>query len=425
MSEQEKKDHFIDLSPSRKEFELEIPAEEVEREYAKVLSDYVNRVKLPGFRKGHAPKDMVRNLFDHDILHDVYDELIPRTLGVELKAHNLNPVNVPEIRDLKHDHGRPLRCTVAFEVLPEFDLPDYRSVQVPEHPATVDDADVAKALEEIQAKAAEYLPVAGRGVEDGDYVVAEIHGKDLKTKRFLPVEKAVVMAGHAENESALNEVLKGQKPGEERSFRVSHGKDHPNKRVAGREVEYVLKVSEIKEKKVPALNDDFARSVGEYAGLDDLKEKLRKELLEARERGARNTTASAVLQEIAKKVSLELPESVVERETLSVLKRMLSSASRQTRIPAEALEGLKAQARRQAVEHLTNHLILEKIARQEGLEATEEEIQEEIRELAKANGVPEKYLADMVAKEERREELRETLLFRKTVDFLVKNAIIR
>ena len=124
-------------------------------------------------------------------------------------------------------------------------------------------------------------------------------------------------------------------------------------------------------------------------------------------------------------VSLELPESVVERETLSVLKRMLSNASRQTRIPAEALEGLKAQARRQAVEHLTNHLILEKIARQEGLEATEEEIQVEIRELAKANGVPEKYLADMVAKEERREELRETLLFRKTVDFLVKNAIIR
>jgi len=424
MSEQDTKSHFHDLGPSRKAFELEIPADEVEGEYAKVLSDYATRVKLPGFRKGHAPKDMVRNLFDHDILHDVYDELIPRALGVELKAHNLSPVNVPEIRDLKHEHGQPLRCTVSFEVLPEFDLPDYRSVQVPEHPATVDDADVEKALEEIQAKAAEYVPVAGRGVEDGDYVVAEIHGKDLKTRRFLPVEKAVVMAGHAENEAALNGVLKGQKPGEERSFRVSHGKDHPNKRVAGKDVEYALKVSEIKEKKVPALNDDFARSVGDYAGLDDLKVKLRKELLEARERGARNTTASAVLQEIAKKVSVELPESVVERETLSVLKRMLS-ASRQPRIPAEALEGLKAQARRQAVEHLTNHLILEKIARQEGFEATEEEIQEEIRELAKANGVPEKYLADMVSREDRREELRETLLFRKTVDFLVKNAIIR
>jgi trigger factor len=261
-------------------------------------------------------------------------------------------------------------------------------------------------------------------VEDGDYVVAEIHGKDIRTKRFLPVEKAVVMAGHADNEPALNEVLKGQKPGEDRHFQVSHGKDHANKRVAGKEIGYVLKVNEIKEKKIPALNDEFARSVGEYEGLEDLKAKIRKELLEARERAARNSTASAVLQEITNKVSLELPESVVERETLSVLKRTLNAA-RQSRIPAGALEGLKAQARQQAVEHLTNHLILEKIARQEGFQATEEEIQAEIRELAKVNGVSEKYLADMISREDRREELRETLLFRKTVDFLVKNAIIK
>jgi trigger factor len=424
MSEQDRKNRLLDHSPSRKEIELEIPSDEVEKGYAKILGDYANRVKLPGFRKGHAPKDMVRNLFDHDILHDVYDELIPRVLGEELKAHNLNPVNVPEIHDLKHDHDQPLRCTVAFEVLPEFDLPDYRSVQVPEHPAAVAESDVQKALEDIQAKAAEYVPVTGRGVEDGDYVVAEIHGKDLRTKRFLPVEKAVVMAGHADNEPALNEALKGQKPGEGRRFQVSHGKDHANKRVAGKEIEYVLKINEIKEKKIPALNDEFARSVGEYGGLEDLKEKIRRDLLEARERAARNSTASAVLQEIANKVSLELPESVVERETLSVLKRTLNAA-RQSKIPAGGLEGLKVQARKHAVEHLTNHLILEKIARQEGFQATEEEIQAEIRELAKVNGVSEKYLADMIAREDRREELRETLLFRKTVDFLVKNAIIK
>jgi len=424
MSEQDKKNRLLDKSPSSKEIELEIPSEEVEREYAKVLCDYAGRVKLPGFRKGHAPKDMVRNLFDHDILHDVYDELIPKVLGEELKAHNLNPVNVPAIHDLRHEHGQPLRCTVAFEVLPDFDLPDYRSVQVPEHPAAVDEAELEKALEQLQARAAEYISVAGRGVADGDYVAAEIHGKDLKTKRFLPVEKAVVLAGHSDNEPALNEAIKGQKPGEERVFLVSHGKDHANKRVAGREIKYTLKVSEIKEKKIPELNDEFAKAAGDYADLNDLREKVRKELLEARERAGRNATASAVLREIAKKVPLELPESVVEHETLSVLKRMLN-AVRQPRIPADALEGLKAQARNQAGENLTNHLILEKIARQEGFEVSDEEIQAEIKTLAQANGVPEKYLADMIARENRREEIQETLLFRKTVDFLVKNAIIK
>ncbi len=424
MSEQDKKNRFLDKSPSRKEIEFEIPSEEVEREYTKILDDYAGRVKLPGFRKGHAPKEMVRRLFDHDILHDVYDELIPKILGEELKARGLNPVNVPEIRDLRHEHGQALRCTVAFEVLPDFDLPDYRSVQVPEHQAAVDEAEVEKALEEIQARAAEYIPVTGRGVAEGDYVAAEIHGKDLTTKRFLPVEKAVVLAGHSDNEPALNDVIKGQMPGEERVFRASHGKDHANKRVAGKEIEYTLKVSEIKEKKIPDLNDEFAKAAGDYADLSDLRGKVRKELLDARERAGRNATASAVLREIAKKVSLELPESVVEHETLSVLKRMLNAA-RQPRIPVDALEGLKVQARGQAVEHLTNHLILEKIARQEGFEVSDEEIQAEIKALAQANGVPEKYLADMIARENRREEIQETLLFRKTVDFLVKNAIIK
>ncbi len=334
------------------------------------------------------------------------------------------PVNVPEVRDLKHEHGQPLTCTVAFEVLPDFELPDYRSIHVPEEPAAVDEAEVRKALEDIRARAAEYVPVSGRGVGEGDYVVVEMQGRDLRTKRLLPVEKAVVLAGHAENEPALNETIKGQAAGETRLFKVAYPRDHANKRVAGREVEYTLKVAEIKEKKLPALGDEFAKSVGNYAGLDDLRDKVRRELAEAKERGRRNATASAVLREIGERVSLELPESVVEQETLSILRRMLSSA-RQGRVPAEALEGLKAQARAQAVEHLKNHLILEKIARKEGFQVTEEEFAEEVRVLARANGVPEKALGEMVARENRRGEIEETLLFRKTVDFLVKSAIIK
>ena len=424
MNEQEKKNELHDQSPSRKEIEIEIPSEEVEKEYAKALDAYAGRVKLPGFRKGHAPRDMVRNLFDHDILHDVYDELIPKVLGEELKGRGLNPVNVPEIHDLHHEHGQPLRCAIAFEVLPDFELPDYRSVQVPQAPLKVEEAEVDQALENIRAKAAEYVPVSGRGVADGDYVVAEIQGRDARTKRLLPVEKAVVLAGHADNEPALNEVIKGQTPGEERSFQVSYPKNHANKRVAGKDIAYTLKISEIKEKKMPELNDEFAKAAGDYSSLADLRDKIRGELQAARERGVRNSTATAVLKEIAKKLALELPVSVVEQEALGILKRMLTAA-RQTRIPADALEGLKAEAHSQAVEHLTNHLILEKIALQEGFEVTEDEIQAEIKSLSQANGVPEKYLSDMIAKENRRDELRESLLFRKTVDFLVKNAIIK
>ena len=167
---------LTDVSPSRKEIELEIPPAEVRKEYEKILGEYAGKVKLSGFRKGHAPRDMVRSLFEHDIKHDVYDSLIPRVLEEELRELRLNPVNVPVLRDLKHEEGQPLRCTAAFEVLPEFELPDYRAIQVPGRTPGLGEEDVDKVLEDIRARAAEYVPVEGRGGGGGDQAGGEIAG---------------------------------------------------------------------------------------------------------------------------------------------------------------------------------------------------------------------------------------------------------
>ncbi|HOW85487.1 MAG TPA: trigger factor [Candidatus Aminicenantes bacterium] len=424
MNEQERRGRLTDVSPSRKEIELEIPDEEFRREYDRVLGEYVGKAKLDGFRKGHAPREQVRALFDHEIRHDVYDALIPRVLEEELKGLRLSPVNVPELKDLKHEDGQPLRATAAFEVLPDFELPDYRSVRVQKKPVEVADADVDKALEDLRARAAEYVPVEGRGVAAGDYAVVEMQGRDLASKRLLPVEKAVVLAGHADNEPALNEKLLGLAAGEERSFEVAYPKEHANRRVAGKTIVYSLKLREIKEKKLPGLDDDFAKTMGVAEGLAALRDKVRRELLAGRERASQNETASEVLKAIAAKVSLELPESAVDQESLAILRRLLS-VYRDSRLAPEAVESLKAEARRQAVEHLTNHLILEKIAQKEGLGVSEEEIQAEIRSLAQANGIPEASLADRIRRDpSRREEMAENLLFRKAVDFLMKTSIM-
>jgi trigger factor len=424
MSTPGRRSRLTDVSPSRKEIELEIPDEEFRQEYEKVLTDYASRAKLDGFRKGRAPRERVRALFDHDIRHDVYDALIPRVLEEELRVLGLHPVNVPELKDLKHEDGQPLRAAAAFEVLPDFELPDYGAVRVQKKPAEVSEADLERALEELRARAAEYVPVEGRGVADGDYAVVEMQGRDKKTKRLLPVEKAVVLAGHAENEPALNERLLGMAPGEERAFEVSYPKDHAAKRVAGKDISYTLKLRELKARKLPDLDDEFARTLGTPEGLGALRAKVRQELVAARERASQNEAASAVLRAIGDKVTLELPESAIEQEALAVLRRLLSVA-RDRRPSPEALEGLKGEARRQAVEHLRNHLILEKIARKEGLAVSDEEVHAEIRSLALANNVPEGALADMIRRDaHRREEIVENLLFRKTVDFLMKKAIM-
>ncbi|MGZ5424336.1 MAG: trigger factor [Candidatus Aminicenantales bacterium] len=415
---------LTDLSPSRKEIELEIPDAEFHEEYEKILGEYVAKAKLDGFRIGHAPRERVKALFDHDITHDVYDALIPRVLEEELRALRLNPINVPELKDLKHEEGQALRATAAFEVMPGFELPDYRAVQVKKKPVEVSEEDLTKALEDIRARAAEYVPVEGRGVADGDYAVVEMQGRDARTKRLLPVEKAVVLAGHAENEPAMNEKITGMTPGEERPFEVVYPKEHANKRVAGKDIVYGLKVCEIKEKKLPPLDDEFAKSLGASEGLTALKDKVRQELLAARERASQNEAASEVLKAITDKAALELPESAIEQESLAILRRLLS-AYRDRGIAPEALEILKGEARRQAVEHLKNHLVLEKIAQKEGFQVTEEEVQAEIHNLARANNIQEAALADMIRRDEhRREEMVESLLFRKTVDFLMRMAII-
>jgi trigger factor len=424
MNEPGRQRRLTDLSPSRKEIALEIPDAEVRQEYEKVLGEYAAKAKLDGFRRGHAPREQVRALFDHEIKHDVYDSLIPRVLEEELRALGLNPVNVPVLKDLEHDEGGPLKCTAAFEVLPEFELPDYRAVRIKPKAAEVGEADVDQALADIRDRAAEFVAVEGRGVAEGDYAVVEMQGRDKRTKRLLPVERAVVLAGHADNEPALNEKLEGMTPGEERSFEVAYPKDHPNRRVAGKEIAYSLKVRELKEKKLPGLDDEFAKGLGSPEGLAALREKVCKELQEARERANRNASASEILTGIADKIALELPESLVEQESLAVLRRMLQSAGKR-RLSPEALEALKAEARKQAVDHLRNHLIIEKIAKREGFGVAEEEVQAEVRDLARANRVSEAALADMIRRDEhRREELVESLLFRKTVDFLLKTAIM-
>jgi trigger factor len=261
-------------------------------------------------------------------------------------------------------------------------------------------------------------------VADGDYVVVEIQGRDLRSKRLLPVEKAVVLAGHAENDPALNENLAGLKPGEDRSYKASYPKDHANRKVAGKDIEYRLKVLELKERRLPELNDEFARSLGSQVGLEDLKSKLRAELQAAKESSRRNALAGEMLQEIGRRASIELPESLVKRESLAVLRRLLAAYPDAAAIPQSA-ESLQAEARRQAERTIRNHLILDKLARQEGLSVSDAEVEGEVRTMAKANNLPVPQLLERLHQEGSDEEIRENLLFRKAIDFLARHAIIK
>ena len=411
------------VSPTRRELNLDVPPAAVGEEFDKILAGIASKAKLAGFRMGKAPKDLVQRMFFAEIQKDVVDSLVPKALGEELKASGLRPVSVPVILDAHFEEDRTLHSRVAFEILPDFELPVYKKVRLARREAAVEDKEVEQSLEELRQRAAEYVPAEGRGVTDGDYVVVEVQGRDLRTKKTFPVEKTVVLAGHTENEPSLDQNLSGLKPGEEKTFSVTYPKDHANKKLAGKDVEYRLKVQSIKEKKVPPLNDDLAKTLGDYQGLEDLREKVRVRLLASRESSGRNKAASELLEKISAEVIVELPESLVEDETRAIFRRILSGHP-QTQLGKDQAEQLAAEAKKQAERNIKNNLILTKIAEKEAITVSEAEIEEEMKGLAQANQVPLEKVVETVDREGKRGDFEENILFRKTVDFLLGQAII-
>ncbi len=411
------------LSECKREIELDIEADEVSNEFDRIVTQFSSRAKIPGFRPGKVPRDIIKQRFYPEIKESLINSLVPKALSEELKIQNINPVGMPVVNDLHFREGQPLHLKAQFEVWPEFNLPEYKKIKVKNKKVSVTDEEIDQSLEELRMRSAQYVPVESRGVVEEDYVVVELKGKDLKTKKFLPQEKVVILAGHAENEEILNKILIGSTPGEVKNFIIDYDKNHQNKKLAGKKIEYNLKVISIKEKKLPALDDEFAKELGEFESLNDLKEKIRTQIISSKEKTIKQDMAEEIIKKISDKLSIGLPETLVEQEYMAIMRRLLSSRTKQD-TSKEDLEKLKSEGKKKAEQNLKNHLILKKIAEKERLKVSDQEMHEEFKEIARANNLPLAQVIDKVNKEGKREELRSSILFKKTVDFLVEHAII-
>lgn len=405
------------------ELKVEIPADEVSKEFEKTLKSFINSAKIKGFRPGRAPKDVVKNMYYSEIKESLINSLAPEVIKKELNKLKVVPVTPPVITDVSFEDGNPLKLTAHYELWPEFKLPEYKKIKIEKKIKSVSDKDVNKSLEELRERSAQYIPVEKRGVAENDYVMIKVKGKDTKTKKFLPTEKTYVLAGHADNEKSLNENIMGMKANEEKKFVVNYEKNHPNKKIAGKEVEYSLLVTSVKEKKLPEINDEFAKEIGKFESLKDLKAEIKKEMSNAKENSTKRETSDEIIQKIADKINFMLPESIVQQETLTNLRRFQESRPNQ-KFNKEEIKKIQEDGRKNAERNIKNHLILNKIAEKENLEVSEAEITEELKEIAKANNVSLPKVVDSVNKTGKKQELKQNLVLKKTVDFLVENAII-
>jgi trigger factor len=372
----------------KREIEIEIPAQEVAKETETLIQKYQKAARLPGFRQGHVPASIIRQRFSEEIKSDVVEALIPRYFRQEADKRGLIPVSQPRVTDLHIHDGEPLRFKATFEVLPEIKIDGYKELRADKPEIAVTDQEVEDALKNIQEQRANFNPVEGRPLAEGDFAQASLDGKPTDGEgQPVRMDEVLVEIGGKNTMPEFTENLRGASAGDERTFDVVYPADFSEKRLAGKTLTYTVKVHGIKQKALPELNDAFAKELGEFTSLDDVRNRIREGMESERKHEAEHSAKDKLLAELVKRNDFQVPESLVEHQIDVRIERGLRALAAQGMKPQDMkkmdLPRLRAAQRDQAEQEVKSSLLLEKVADQEKLEVTDDEIDKEIESLAR------------------------------------------
>jgi len=377
----------VEAATCKKELVIEIPLDVVRRETESVTDQYRRLARIPGFRKGHAPASLVRNRFRNDIQSEVVQSLLPKFFDSAVKDQKLSVVGQPRFEELKFEDDQPLTCKASFEVYPEFELKEYKGLEADEDSAELKEEEIDQTVAKIRERAATFEVVQDRAAADDDYLTVSYLGRDLKDSQSKPIEarEAMVHLGGEGTVAAFTENLRGVKGGETREFEVAYPADYPQKALAGKTYRYRVEVQDIKKKVLPALDDDLAKTVSEFQTLGELREKVRKDLQESRERRAQATTKEKLLEGLVKLHEFPVPEALVEshldRKLETTLRRLIAQGIDPRTIDVDWRK-IRLESRPDAEKDVRGALILERIAETEKIEVADEEVDEVIRAMA-------------------------------------------
>ncbi len=379
---------ITDLSPVKKSLAVEVDAEEVSKETEAVVRRYTGQVRLPGFRQGKAPVDMVRKRFAKEIDDDVRERLITRLWREATSEKGLVPLGEPVLEDLKHERGMPFGFKTTFEVLPQFEVKDYRGVEATSPSSRVNDGDVEEALESIRQSHARYDVDDARLAEPGDVIVADLHeepeGGEAKTR-----ERVVLEVGAPGNPEPFNARILGAKAGAALAFQIDFPEEGSPSGLAGKKVSYRLLVHEVKRKEIPALDDELAKDLGEFDSLEALKARVRADLSERKAAMARSAVRQAILDKVLLTNPITVPDVLVEEEIQHRLEDMVREMMFHGVDPRKAeLDWKQLRDRNEEPARKIVHarLVLDAIALAEAVKVDRKDVEERIRREAERIG---------------------------------------
>lgn len=408
---------------------FDIDTETIQKGIDHAFTRTQKRISVPGFRKGHVPRTIFNQMYGEESLYqDALNDVLPDAYEAAIKEAGIEPVDQPQVNVESMEKGQPWTLTATVAVKPEVTLGDYKGMEVPEQDTSVSDADVDSELENKRQQQAELVLKEDEAAADGDTVVIDYEGS-VDGEKFDggSADNYSLVLGSGSFIPGFEDQLVGHKAGEDVDVNVTFPEDYHAKDLAGKDALFKVKIHEVKEKQLPELDDEFAKDVDEdVETLAELKDKVKKQLQDQKEAAAKAAIEDAAIEAaIANAETEEIPQAMLDDDTNRQLQQYLAGMQQQGinpqmyfQITNTTEDDLRKQFADDAAKRVKTNLVLEAVVKDANLNATDEDVQNEIADLAKQYGMDE----EAVSKALTRDMLEHDIEIKKAVDLIADSA---
>lgn len=417
-----------EVGPCAKRLDIEIAPENVKQKLDQAYRELAKKVSIRGFRKGKVPRPVLERYHRTSVEKEVLQKLVPESFQQAVKDRGLRAVGQPKLDDINLDSEKALRFTATVEVIPEISLQTYEGWELTKEVQAIAESDIERQLQELQNRHVRLNAVdEDRPVREGDYVLISYEGfRDAQPVPGSKTENYGLVMGSKTMIADVERGLFGMHKGEMRQIPVRFAEDSQNTTLAGQEVTFHVTINEIKERVLPSLDDEFAKEAGSVETLDELQDKLRKTLEASAERVARRALHEAVVAHLIEANPLELPPGMVEGETQALIIDMERELRPQgiKEDTSQLTEDHREQLQQRAVMRIKRELLIEEIAKREGLTADDSEVDGELKRVAERTEQRVEYIRRQMEQSGALESIRRGILADKVLDFVAGRCTI-
>ena len=408
----------------KRSLEIEIPVEEVETAQDRVTQSLKQRVRLPGFRPGKAPVSLIKSRFESEIRSEVIESLVPAAFRKQVDKEELKVVGTPDISDLHFEAGEPIRFKAEFEVAPDVEVGEYRGLSVKYAEPTVSEEEVDQRLETMRESKADYVNVDPRPIETGDHILAHLRSVS-GLEEPVDQDNLQIEVGGPDTLQAFTDHLIGAQPDETKEFDITYPEDYGSEKLAGKTVQFQLTPKVIRRKELPVLDDEFARDLGDYQTLTELRDAVHKTIFREKQAAAQHAAKEELVDRLVESHDFPIPEAYVDYQIENQTRARLREITGQDVDLAKLnlnWKDIKEKQRDKAVRSVKAALLLDRIADRESIHATNDEVDHELQHIARHEREPVPAVRNRLQKDGSLGRIADNIRSQKTLDFLFEQA---